>query len=60
VASNNTPAPGQVSTLVLVCSVLLCLVNAALWTLYSDMPIAGAGWVLAAGACIALRRWSIW
>ncbi len=48
------------NVLVLILAVLLCLVNAALWTLYSDMPIAGAGWLIAAGACIVLRRWSIW
>ena len=45
---------------VLIFAVLLCFVNAALWTVYSDMPIAGAGWLAAAVACIVLRRWSIW
>jgi hypothetical protein len=48
------------NVLVLFFAVALCLVNAALWTLYSEMPLAGVGWVLAAGACIFLRRWSIW
>jgi len=45
---------------VLLFAILLCLVNAALWTVYSEMPIAGVAWLLAAGACVALRKWSIW
>ncbi len=48
------------NVLVLILAILLCLVNAVLWTVYSDMPIAGAGWLLAAGGCVLLRKWSIW
>ena len=39
-------------------AILLCLVNAAVWTFVSKMPLAGIGWVLAAGACIWLEKWS--
>jgi hypothetical protein len=47
------------SILVLAFAMLLCLINAALWTLYSDMPVAGLGWLLAAVGCVKLRRWSL-
>lgn len=39
-------------------AILLCLVNAAVWTLVSDMPVMGGAWVLAALACIWLQKWS--
>ena len=39
-------------------AILLCLINAAVWTFVSNMPLAGIGWVLAAGACIWLEKWS--
>ena len=39
-------------------AILLCLVNAVVWTVYSGMPLAGAGWVLAAISCIWLQKWS--
>lgn len=44
---------------VLFLCVVLCLVNAALWTLYTDMPIVGAAWILAAGVSLWLRNWSL-
>jgi hypothetical protein len=39
-------------------AVTLCLLNAAVWTFFSGMPLAGMGWVLAAGACVWLQKWS--
>ena len=44
----------------LVCAfaVLLCLINAVVWTFVSDMPLAGIGWVFAAISCVQLERWS--
>jgi hypothetical protein len=39
-------------------AVLLCLVNAVVWTLISEMPLAGAAWVIAAISCIWLQKWS--
>jgi hypothetical protein len=39
-------------------AILLCLVNAAVWTLVSDMPVMGGLWVLAAFGCIWLQKWS--
>lgn len=44
--------------LVLVFAILLCLVNAVVWTVISEMPLAGAGWLVAAVGCIALQKWS--
>ena len=42
---------------VLVCffAVLLCIVNAVVWTVISEMPLMGAAWIGAAVAC-SLRR----
>jgi hypothetical protein len=39
-------------------AVLLCLINAAVWTFVSGMPLAGIGWILAAAACVRLQKWS--
>ena len=39
-------------------AILLCLVNAVMWTVVSEMPMAGAAWLLAAGGCLFLQKWS--
>jgi hypothetical protein len=39
-------------------AILLCLINAIVWTFVSDMPLAGVGWVLAATFCFYLQKWS--
>ena len=44
--------------LVLVFAILLCLVNAVMWTVVSEMPLAGAGWLVAGVGCIFLQKWS--
>ena len=44
--------------LVALFAILLCLVNALVWTFVSDMPVAGMGWVLAAAFCYWLQKWS--
>jgi hypothetical protein len=44
---------------VLVLCLALCAVNAVLWTVYSEMPIAGALWSAGGAAAIWLRNWSI-
>ena len=44
--------------LVGVFAIVLCLINAAVWTFVSNMPIAGVGWVLAALLCVRLQKWS--
>jgi len=49
-------AVGNVITLIF--AVTLCLVNAAVWTLVSDMPLMGIAWVAAAFACIFLQKWT--
>jgi hypothetical protein len=44
--------------LVGVFAIMLCLINAAVWTLISGMPLMGVGWLLAAGVCVFLQKWS--
>jgi hypothetical protein len=44
--------------LVGVFAITLCLINAVVWTFISEMPLAGAGWIGAAVACIWLQKWS--
>jgi len=44
--------------LVGVFAIVLCLINAAVWTLISEKPLVGLGWVAAACACIWLQKWS--
>jgi len=44
--------------LVALFAILLCLINAVVWTFVSDMPLAGFGWVLAAMFCFYLQKWS--
>ena len=43
--------------LVFIFAVTLCLVNAVVWTLVSELPMMGVAWILAAGACIILQKW---
>jgi hypothetical protein len=38
-------------------ALLLCLLNAGLWTVYTEMPLASVGWIAAAGSCMWLQRW---
>jgi hypothetical protein len=44
--------------LVAVFAIILCLINAVVWTFISDMPLVGLGWVLAAFGCVWLQKWS--
>lgn len=46
------------SVLLLLFAVLLCLINAVVWTFVSDMPMAGVGWVVAAAVSVFLQKWS--
>jgi hypothetical protein len=39
-------------------AILLCAVNAVVWTLVSELPFMGAAWGLAAVACIWMQKWS--
>lgn len=48
----------DMNVLVLIFALLLCMVNAVLWTVYTQMPLAGAGWVIGAIATVMLRKWS--
>jgi hypothetical protein len=46
------------NVLIGVFAVTLCLINAVVWTLVSEMPFMGACWLLAAGLCVYLQKWS--
>jgi hypothetical protein len=46
------------TALTLAFAILLCLINAGLWLVYTQLPLAAAGWVAAAAACIWLQKWS--
>lgn len=46
--------------LVGVFAIMLCLVNALVWTFISEMPVMGMLWVGAAGLCFWLQKWSKW
>jgi hypothetical protein len=39
-------------------AITLCFINAAVWVLISHMPIVAICWLLAAGACIWMQKWS--
>ena len=39
-------------------AILLCAVNAVVWTLVSEMPFMGIAWALAGFGCIWLQKWS--
>lgn len=54
IAAGDTVA----NVITLIFAVTLCLVNAAVWTLVSDMPVMGIAWVAAAFACIFLQKWT--
>jgi hypothetical protein len=43
---------------VAVFAILLCLINALVWTFISEMPVMGTCWVAAAGLCFWLQKWS--
>jgi hypothetical protein len=46
------------NVLIGVFAITLCLINAVVWTLISHMPFIGVGWLLAAGVCVYLQKWS--
>jgi hypothetical protein len=48
------------NVLILAFAILLCLVNALVWTFVSDMPLMGVAWVLTAAGCFWLQKWSKW
>ncbi len=39
-------------------AVMLCLVNAVVWTFFSEMFFMGLAWVGAAIFCVFLQKWS--
>lgn len=40
-------------------AVLLCLVNAVLWTFVSQLPIMGVAWLAAAVGCLRIHHWTV-
>jgi len=51
-------APHVASIIVLIFAILLCLINAVVWTVVSEMPFMGLAWLLAAVGCFYLQKWS--
>jgi hypothetical protein len=51
-------APLVASIIVLIFAILLCLINAVVWTVVSEMPFMGLAWLLAAVGCFYLQKWS--
>lgn len=39
-------------------AVMLCLLNAVVWTFFSEKLLMGLGWVGAAAFCLFLHKWS--
>jgi len=56
--SRSVETLSMTNILVSIFAIFLCLVNAAVWTFVSKMPLVGIGWILAAGACVWLQKWS--
>ncbi len=52
--------PAVTNILVGVFAIMLCLVNALVWTFISEMPLMGSAWVGAAALCFWLQKWSKW
>jgi len=55
---NAGDAPLVSNIIVLIFAILLCLINAVVWTLISEMPFMGLAWLLAAVGCFYLQKWS--
>jgi hypothetical protein len=55
-AAGNSPL--MTTIVVLIFAITLCLVNAVVWTVYSEMPLMGVAWALAAGFCVIVQKWS--
>ena len=53
-----SPPDPIANILVGVFAIVLCLINAVVWTFISEMPLAGIGWVFAAFLCVRLQKWS--
>ena len=47
-----------VNVLVGVFAILLCVINAAVWTFITGLPLVGTAWMLGAAACVKLQKWS--
>jgi hypothetical protein len=44
--------------LILFFAIMMCLVNAVLWTLVTKLPFASLLWLVAAIGCYKLQKWS--
>jgi len=49
---------GAMNALVGTLAILLCVVNAIMWTFVTGLPFMGGAWAVAAVACIKLQKWS--
>ena len=48
----------MVNVLVGVFAILLCVINATVWTFITGLPLVGTAWMLGAAACVKLQKWS--
>jgi len=60
----TSPKPRRVrnaavtTVIVLFFAILLCLVNAVVWTVVSEMPMMGLAWLVAAVFCVVIQKWN--
>jgi hypothetical protein len=55
---NSSRDETVVNVLVGVFAILLCVINATVWTFITGLPLVGVAWVLGAAACVKLQKWS--
>lgn len=46
------------NVITLVFAITLCIVNAVVWTMVSDMPLMGIAWGAAAFGCLLMQKWT--
>ena len=46
------------TTFTLIFAIMLCVINAGLWLVYTQLPLASVAWMLAAVGCVWLQKWS--
>jgi hypothetical protein len=39
-------------------AVFLCVVNAVVWTVVSELPLMGVAWLVAAAFCFKVQKWN--
>lgn len=47
------------NVIILIFAVTLCIVNAVVWTVVSELPVMGTAWAVAAVACLFMQKWTV-